>query len=87
MKQLVVYHSLMLLWKVKKDSSPKRLVGWLERKRIAVPRIDTMEICWLRTTEIWGNQLDIEVIQDERIGPVKTYLKDWVKTNVQPFDG
>ena len=75
----------MLMWKVKKDTLPKRLVDWLERKRLIMPRIDTIERCWSRTTESWWNWLDMEIMQGDKISPVNTYQKDCVKTNVKPF--
>ena len=42
-KQLVAYHSLMLIWKVKRDSSPARLVRWIRRKMKVVLRINIMD--------------------------------------------
>ena len=85
-KQWVVYHNLMLLWKLNKDLSPKRLVGWLQRKRMVVPRIEISERCWSRTSERWWDCLDTDFMNNDRVTPIKTYLKDWVKTNVEPFE-
>ena len=76
----------MLPWKVNKDWSPKRLVGWLQRKRLVVPRIETMERSWSRTSERWLDQLDTDVMKNDRITPIETYLQDWVKTNLEPFE-
>ena len=78
LKQMVVYHSLMLLWKVNKDSSPKSLVGQLQKKRLVIPRIEITERCWSRTSERWQDQLDTDVMKNDRNAPIKTYLKDFV---------
>ena len=75
----------MLLWKVNKDSSPARLVGWLQRKRSVVPRIDIVEKYWLRLAVGWWDKLDADVLKIDRIVPVKTYIQSWVKTYIEPF--
>ena len=69
-----------------KDLFPKRLVGWLQRKRLVVPRIEITERCWSRTSERWWDWLDMDMLKNDRIAPINTYLQDWVKTNVELFE-
>ena len=81
-RQLLAYYSLMLLLKVNRDSSPARLVRWIQKKMIVVPRIDITERCWLRSAVGWWDKLDAVVLKTDRISPVKTYIKSWVISKI-----
>ena len=83
--QNIVYHSIMLMWKVRNYRNQARLVFWMQRKYGRRARIETTERCWTKSTVQYYNMLDRGTMRGENIKKVKTYAKGWVKENVMAF--
>ena len=75
----------MLMWKVRRDSSPARLVIWILRKMTVMPRIDIIDRCWSRTATRWQDKLDTRMLNMDKIFPVKSYIKSRVKFKIELF--
>ena len=57
----------------------------MDRRYGSRARIETTERCWTKKTVYYYNRLDVEMMEGEIINKVKTYVRNWVKENVQVF--
>ena len=82
MYQLACYHSILLLWKIKKYETPhnnfKNIVGSKNnRGRIKLTR----RIWSVKSIELY-DELPLEITRCEKISVVKKLLKRWVGENI-----
>lgn len=84
-KHHIVYHSIMLMWKVRTKKFPERLVFWLERKTGRKVRIETTERCWTRKTGLIYKKLTRGNMEGESISKFKTYAQNLTQINVMAF--
>ena len=80
--QLTIYHSVLLLWKVKNKNEPSHTIEILKRNAKTRPRIELTERIWSRKAVHYFNKLGSEIRTLEKISTFKVELKHWIKTNV-----
>ena len=89
--QLVFYHSVLTIYKIRSSKEPEHLASSLLRDnrngRILIPNVDlrlTQTSFTIRGAENW-NSIPIKLRLIKKIGPFKKQVKKWVKDNVPQF--
>ena len=80
--QLCMYHSLLLMWKIKTRNEPTRLIERIETSEITSSRIEYTEKVWSRRVNILYGKLPVEIRSEMRISKVKKSLKTWIGANI-----
>ena len=88
--EMMQYHSLILLWKLKNHNKPKQIANkfsWENNGNLNIvePRLQTTNTHYRwRTSRMW-NELSPELKNANKISRFKTELKSWIK-NRRPVD-
>ena len=89
--QLIFYHSVIAVFKIRNHSEPEHLAGILgndsRNKRIVIPNIDlslAQKSFTLRGAECW-NQLPLYIRENPKISSFKKMLKNWILLHVPRF--
>ena len=61
MYQLAIYHSVLLIWKIKNKMEPKRTTQILQTSLYSKPRIDLTSRIWSKIASKYFNKLDPNV--------------------------
>ena len=80
--QLAIYHSVLLIWKVKSKQEPKRTTELLQYSHNSTPRIELTSRIWSKVASTYFNKLEPNVKNLKKIGAFKRTLKNWIKLNV-----
>ena len=95
-RQMVDYHSLLLLFKTKSSTKPRYIFSRISHKFTRTTRLSTTEgirenrgfktslakKSYLpRTIQIWNEQLPAEIRTEKRMSKFKEKLKKWFKEN------
>ena len=80
--QLAIYHSVLLLWKVRTFGKPDRLVRRLKSAEDTVARLLITERIWSRTAERYFRRVENELNGVQKISEAKTVLRNWIKTTL-----
>ena len=80
--QLVIYHSVLLFWKIKRNGKPDRLVRRLIIAEDTVARLQITERIWSRTAERFFRKVENQLSGVLRISEAKTIIRNWIKSNV-----
>ena len=80
--QLAIYHSVLLLWKVKTYGKPDRLVRRLKTAEDTVARLQITERIWSRTAERFFRKVENQISGVLKISEAKTIIRNWIKTTV-----
>ena len=80
--QLAIYHSVLLLWKVKNKKEPSRTIEILKRNVKIKPRIELTERIWNRKAVNYFNKLGEDIKTLEKLSTLTVELKNWIKRNV-----
>ena len=80
--QLAIYHSVLLLWKVKRKQEPKRTTELLQLSHNSTPRIELTSRIWSKVASTYFNKLEPNVKNFKKSGAFKRTLKNWIKQNV-----
>ena len=90
-QQLIFYHTVILVYKIRKNNQPEHLAELLKRdsrnNRIMIPRFNlqmTNRSFTVRGADSW-NLIPRTIREESKIGTFKKMLKDWVKNNVFRF--
>ena len=91
--QLVFYHSIILVFKIRSSNQPEYLANLLSKdsrsNRIIIPNLDLRVAQWsftLRGAESW-NLLPLSIRKQSKIGTFKKLAKYWIMGNVERFPG
>ena len=79
---MAIYHSVLLLWKVKKFDEPSRTIEILQKSDKMKPRIDLTSRIWSRKAIFYYNKLGENIRSQRKISTFKKGLKSWIKINV-----
>ena len=89
--QLVYYHSVLNVFKVRENKEPEHLAGLLGRdnrnNRIIVPNLDlslAKKSFTLRAAENW-NQMPPHIRTSPKIGEFKKLAKKWISEHIPRF--
>ena len=80
--QLAIYHSVLLLWKIKKYEEASHTIEILQKSEKSKPRIDLTSRIWSRKASYYYYKLGDDVRKQNKISTFKKSLKTWIKTNV-----
>ena len=80
--QLAIYHSVLLLWKIKKHKEPRRTIEILQKSDKSKPRIELTSRIWSKKSSYYYNKLENDVRNLKKISAFKRNLRNWIKTNV-----
>ena len=80
--QLAIYHSVLLLWKIKKHKEPRRTIEILQNSDKSKPRIELTSRIWSKKSSYYYNKLENDVRKLKKISAFKRNLRNWIKTNV-----
>ena len=84
--QLAIYHSVLLLWKVKTSGKPDRLARRLKTAEDTVARLQITERIWSRTAERFYRKVENQLSGVLKISEAKTILRNWIKSNIPLFE-
>ena len=83
MYQLAIYHSVLLIWKIKNKMEPKRTTQILQTSQYSKSRIDLTSRIWSKIASKYFNKLEPNVKKlKKKIGAFKRNLRNWIKLNV-----
>ena len=90
-KQLIAYHTLLTVYKIRSSGEPEYLAGFLKQENrsghIILPNtklsLFMKSFVW-RGAATW-NHLPTELRNSAKIGQFKKGAKDWVLSNIVPF--
>ena len=89
--QLITYHTVTAVFKIRKSSEPEYLAGILKKdsrnKRILIPNINlglAQKSFTLRGAETW-NQLPENIRNLSKISTFKKMVKNWIILNIPKF--
>ena len=87
-KQLIFYHSVITIFKIRKNNEPEHLASIFSQdnrnNRIVIPNLDltlAQKSFTIRGAESW-NQIPIEIRSPQKIGTFKKFAKKWILENV-----
>ena len=80
--QLAIYHSVLLLWKIKHKLEPKRTTEILKMSEKSKPRIELTSRIWSKIALNHCSKLDNDLKNTKKIGAFKRKLRNWIKINV-----
>ena len=82
MYQLVIYHSVLLFWKVRRNGKPDRLLRRMKIAEEMVARLLITERIWSRMAERFFRRVENKLSGVLRISEAKTILRNWIKSEV-----
>ena len=80
--QLAIYHSVLLLWKVKWKGRPERLIRRIQTAEETEARLLITERIWSRTSVKFFREVEHLLLGVLRISEAKNVLRKWIKSNV-----
>ena len=80
--QLSIYHSVLLLWKVKTFGKPDRLQRRLKTAEDTFARLQITERIWSRTAERYFRRVENQLSGVLKISEAKTIIRTWIKTTL-----
>ena len=84
--QLAIYHTVLLLWKVKQNRGPSRLIGRLDNLDNSQARLLLTKRVWSQKAEEVFGQITPICSGAVRISQLKRTLSEWVKANVPVYE-
>ena len=83
--QLIYYHGFLTIYKVKKNSVPRRNFQHLHAGLLRRGRIDLTKRRWSRKIQTLYNTLSLSIINECKISIFKKKIKTWIKQNIGVF--
>ena len=80
--QLAIYHSVLLLWKVRWKGNPARLLRRIRMAEHAEARLSITDRVWSRTAVRFYKMVEHLLEGVQRVSEAKNILRKWVKSNV-----
>ena len=80
--QLAIYHSVLLLWKVKWKGRPERLLRRIQMAEETEARLLITERIWSRTSVRFFRSVEHMLEGIMRISEAKNVLRKWIKSNI-----
>ena len=82
MNQLVIYHSVLIYWKILAYGVPKWPMEWVHYSELVENRIHLTGKTWSRIAPLYFNRLDPGIQCEVKILRFKKGLKTWILRNV-----